>query len=51
MLRILNKGELDMSSTIETLKKLVDLFGPETRVIDVIEWLKIERANKGGDTE
>ena len=47
MLRKVNKGELDMSSTIETLKKLVDLFGPETKVIDVIEWLKIERANRG----
>ena len=40
-----------MSSTIETLKKLVDLFGPEPQAIDAIAWLKLERAATGGDAQ
>ena len=45
MLRILNKEELDMSSTnkevvkLETIKTLANLF-PEMTVIDLLEWIE-----------
>ena len=45
MLRILNKGELDMSSTnkevvkLETIRTLADLF-PKMTVLDLLEWIE-----------
>lgn len=44
MLRILNKGELDMSTNkevvkLETIKTLADLF-PEMTVVDLLEWIE-----------
>ena len=44
MSRILNKGELDMSSNkeiikLETIRTLADLF-PEMTVVDLLEWIE-----------
>ena len=44
MSRIMNKGELDMSSNkeiikLETIRTLADLF-PEMTVVDLLEWIE-----------